>query len=78
LPASYQLAKRRPGRPKGAKTQTSPIRLRDLLLSGLTANDIQLLFSKLTPKEKLDILVKLEPKEVGGVGGGPIVVKWES
>lgn len=32
----------------------------------------------LTPKERLDLLAKLEPKEVTGAGGGPIVVSWLS
>lgn len=46
-------------------------------MSGRTADEIRGWFDGLTGREKLDLLQKLEPKEVGGIGGGPIVVSWQ-
>lgn len=55
----------------------SQIRLREVLLSACTAEELVVWFRKgLTPKERLELLAKLEPKEVTGAGGGPILVSW--
>lgn len=68
--------KNKGGRPKGS-TGYASIRLREILLSACTAEELKTWFrSGLTPKERLDLLAKLEPKEVTGAGGGPIIVSW--
>lgn len=79
FPMPRAISKFKTGRPKGAMGNTSPLRLREILLQACTPEELQIWFRKgLTPKERLDLLAKLEPKEVSGLDGGPIKVRWES
>lgn len=71
--------KRGPGRPKGSRGGSKSLRLRDILLSHFSQDDIIKWFNALTPREKLDIIVRLEPKAIEGAGedARPIILKWQ-
>lgn len=86
MPASSRISRpapsgttRGPGRPKGSRGGSKAARLRDILLSHYSPAEIIKWFNSLAPREKLDILVRLEPKAIEGAGedARPIILKWQ-